>query len=140
MVFRKRNVTYIVIIVLVNNYVVGYLAWRIITGRHKDITLSFMRVGHTRCLVDGHFGLIKKIYRQCDTDTLSQMCDVVKRSSTNNVPQLFDWEWRQWDAFFPKFFKRIPLITKYQHFYFLHHDLLCSFARHGTQMKLRLGY
>ena len=61
----------------VNNYVTGYLAWRIIKGKHQETTLSFMRVGHTRCLVDGHFGLIKKIYHQSDTDTPSQMADVV---------------------------------------------------------------
>ena len=59
-----------------SNYVTGYLAWRIIKGKHQEITLSFMRVGHTRCLVDGHFGLIKKIYRQSDTDTLSQMAEL----------------------------------------------------------------
>lgn len=43
-----------------NSCVVGYLAWRIITEKNQEITLSFRRVGHTRCLVDGHFGLIKK--------------------------------------------------------------------------------
>lgn len=42
-----------------NNYVMGYLAWRTITKKHEEITLSFMRVGHMRCFVDGHFGLIK---------------------------------------------------------------------------------
>ena len=88
-----------------------------------------MRVGHTRCLVDGHFGLIKKIYRQCDTDTLSQMCNVVKRSSTNIVPQLFDWEWRQWDAFFPNIFKQILLITKYQYFRFFSSSPTTVFVR-----------
>ena len=101
-----------------NNSVAGYLAWRTITGKHQEITLSFMRVGHTRCLVDGHFGLIKKIYRQSDTDTLDQMAEVVQRSTVNNVAQLYSWEWREWDQFFPKMFKHIPLITKYQHFRF----------------------
>ena len=61
-----------------NNYVIGYLAWRTITGKHQEVTLSFMHVEHTRCLVDGHFGLIKRIYRQSDTDTLSQMAEVVQ--------------------------------------------------------------
>ena len=42
-----------------------------------------MRVGHTRCLVDGHFHLVKKIYFQSDTDTLAQMAEVVQRCSTN---------------------------------------------------------
>ena len=96
----------------------GYLVWRTITGKNKDITISFMRVGHTRCLVDGHFGLIKKIYRQSDTDTLAQMGEVVQRSSTNNIAQLCLWEWRDWDSFIKKLFKRIPSITKYQHFRF----------------------
>lgn len=101
-----------------NNYVTGYLAWRVIRGKHQEIVLSFMRVGHTRCLVDGHFGLIKKIYRQSDTDTLQQMADVVERSSTNNSAQLYDWQWRDWDSFFKTLFRKIPLITKYQHFRF----------------------
>ena len=101
-----------------NNYVVGYLAWHIITGKHWDITLSFMRVGHTRCLVDGQFGLIKKLYRQCDTDTLTQIAEIVQRSSTSNIPQLFEWQWCEWDSFSPSFLKKIPLITKHQHFRF----------------------
>ena len=75
-----------------NNYVVGYLAWRVLKQKHNNITLSFMRVGHTRCLVDGHFGLIKKIYRQSDSDTLKQISQVVNRSSFNNVAQIFDWQ------------------------------------------------
>ena len=101
-----------------NNYVTGYLAWRVMKNKHQQITLSFMRVGHTRCLVDGHFGLIKKIYRQSDTDTLAQMAEVVQRSSTNNFAQLYEWQWRKWDEFFSKHFRKIPLITKYQHFRF----------------------
>ena len=35
----------------------------VLTGKHTPIHLSFMEVGHTRCLVGGHFGLIKKLYR-----------------------------------------------------------------------------
>ena len=41
------------------------------TGLHEDFQLSFMVVGHTRCLVDGCFGLIKQRYRQADCDTLT---------------------------------------------------------------------
>ena len=40
-------------------YVIVYLLWKILTGKHKKITLSFMCVGHTCCMVDGNFGLIK---------------------------------------------------------------------------------
>ena len=60
--------------------------------------------------MDGHFGLIKKIYRQSVTDTLDQMAQVVSRSSANNIPQLYDWQWREWDVFF---FLRKSNITKY---------------------------
>ena len=95
-----------------NNYVTGYLAWRIVKGKHQEITLSFMRVGRTRCLVDGHFSLIKKIYRQSDTDTLSQMADVVQRSSTNNVAQLYDGSGTIGILFFQSFSNesRIPAL------------------------------
>ena len=50
-----------------------------------------MRVGHTRCLVDSHFGLIKKLYRQSDTETLEQLAALVECSSTNNFAQMYNW-------------------------------------------------
>ena len=34
-----------------NRFVIGYFAWQVITGKHTQIHLSFMEVGHTRCLV-----------------------------------------------------------------------------------------
>ena len=43
-----------------NKFVNGYFAWQVLTGKHTQIYSSFMGVGHTRCLVDGHLGLIKK--------------------------------------------------------------------------------
>ena len=41
-----------------NRTILAYFAWRILTGRHKKITLSFMIAGNTHCLVDGCFGLL----------------------------------------------------------------------------------
>ena len=99
-----------------NRYVIGYLAWRVITGKHQEITLSFMEVGHTRCLVDGHFGLIKKMYRRLDCDTMQHIEEAVRRSSTNNIPQLYTWEWRNWDHFINSLFKAVTGIRKYHHF------------------------
>ena len=61
-----------------NRFVLGYFAWRIITGKHEQLCISFMEVGHTRCLVDGHFGLIKKIYHAMDCDTVQHLADVTK--------------------------------------------------------------
>lgn len=72
----KISVTYMPIIVsdkIKTVYLIGYLAWRVIAGLHKHITLSFMRVGHTRCMVDGNFGLIKRVYRHGDIDAMLQL-------------------------------------------------------------------
>lgn len=101
-----------------NRFVIGYFAWRIITGQHKQLSLSFMEVGHTRCLVDGHFGLIKKMYRRMDCDTVQHLADATNLSSMNNKPQLFPWEWRAWDNFINSLFKAVPNVTKYHHFRF----------------------
>ena len=87
-----------------NRFVLAYLAWRVITGLHQDITLSFMRVGHTRCLVDGNFGLIKQCYRSADVDTVAQLSQVVSKSSQTNTPQMFPWEWREWDQMLSQLF------------------------------------
>ena len=62
------------------NYVIEYLAWRITTGKHQEITLLFMGVGHTRCLVDGHFGLIRSTANLIQTPS-SQMAEVVTQLS-----------------------------------------------------------
>ena len=35
-----------------NNIIVGYLLWRMLTGLHDNITLSFMIAGHTKLLPD----------------------------------------------------------------------------------------
>ena len=101
-----------------NRTVIGYLAWRIICGLNPAITLSFMQVGHRRCYVDGNFGLIKKFYRSSDIDTVQQLEAMVNNSSKNNIAQMYNWEWREWDTTLDEFFKPIKGITKYQHFLF----------------------
>ena len=35
-----------------NNCMLQYLCWRVITGRHTQITLSFLLVGHTKFAPD----------------------------------------------------------------------------------------
>ena len=72
--------------------------------------LSFMEVGHSRCLVDG---LIKKMYRRLDCDTMQHLEETVRRSSRN---QLYTWEWRNWDQFINSLFKAVTGIRKYHHF------------------------
>ena len=45
-----------------NAIMVQYLLWRVMTGQHKEITLSFMIPGHTKFSPDWCFGLLKKKY------------------------------------------------------------------------------
>jgi len=101
-----------------NKTVMAYLCWRVLVGLEEDIMLSFMVVGHTRCTVDGGFGVIKKKFRASDTDTVSQLVQLVDSSGHRNSPAFFDWEWRCWDDFLKKDFKKVDGITSYQHFQF----------------------
>ena len=39
-----------------NNAMIHYLAWRVMSGLHKNITLSFLVVGHTKFAPDWCFG------------------------------------------------------------------------------------
>ena len=75
-----------------NRYVLSYLMWRVLSGRNKTITLSFMCVGHIRCMVDGNLGLIKELYRCSDVDTVRQLSGIVGCSSKTNVSQLLGVE------------------------------------------------
>ena len=76
-----------------SRFVLGYLAWRVITGKHREITFSFTEVGQTRCLVDGHFGLIKKMIRRMDCDTPEHVAEACRKSTKSNIPQLSGWQW-----------------------------------------------
>jgi len=106
--------------------VIGYLAWRCMVGLHEEIQLSFMIAGHTRCLVDGCFGLIKQKYRRSDCDTLEQLQKVVDDSATVNVAQLYQeptssrssFKWHDWVSFLDERFEPIAGIRSLQHFRF----------------------
>ena len=86
-----------------NKSVVAYLCWRCIVGLHKEITYTFMPAGHTRCQVDGFFGLVKQKYRRSNSNTLEHLRDVVNSSSISNFAQLYAdpetganyFDWRQ---------------------------------------------
>ena len=104
-----------------NKTVVAYLAWRCLKGLHTKITLSFMIAGHTRCLVDGCFGLLKRKYRRSDCFTMEQLADVVDQSAAPNVAQLIPGSgvtWREWDTFLVTDFRKVPQIRAMHHFEF----------------------
>ena len=52
-----------------NNALLQYMIYRVLTGLHDKITLSFLIVGHTKFSPDGYFGLIKRHYRRSQVYT-----------------------------------------------------------------------
>ena len=104
-----------------NISVIAYLAWRVMTGLHEKISLSFMTAGHTRYLVDGCFGLLKQSYRRNDIYTLNQLADVVNSSAGCNTSYVLsdnDLLWSGSDDWLADFFKPIKGIRKLHHFVF----------------------
>ena len=79
-----------------------------------------MVVGHTRCLVDGHFGLLKRLYRRHDIFTLPQLLAVAEASANTNYGHLVDGSetWREWDTFLGQFFHLVKGVRKILHFRF----------------------
>ena len=108
-----------------NNPVIQYLMYRVMTGKHKSINLSFMLVGHTKFSPDGYFGLIKKRYRRSKIYTYDHLVDVINLSTTggfNTCQRYRDsqgrevFQFRKWSTWLGKIFKKLPEITRYQHF------------------------
>lgn len=108
-----------------NNAVIQYLMYRVMTGRHKSVTLSFMLVGHTKFSPDAYFGLIKMRYRRSKVYTYDHLLDVIDSSTTGNfnISQAYrdkhgreNFQFRKWSSWLGKIFKELPGITNYQHF------------------------
>jgi len=109
-----------------NNAMIQYLAWRVLTGKHKRITYSFMVAGHTKFSPDGFFGLFKLKLKNSEVDDLEDLVNVVE-SSTNgyNIAQtIYDENderkvfFNSWTEYLKNFFKPLPNILKYHHFIF----------------------
>ena len=108
-----------------SNAMIQYLLWRVLTGRHKKVTLSFLLAGHTKFACDWGFGLIKCKFRKTVVNCLKDIGDVVESSSVVNMSQLcasqdgtgivpvYDWT-----NFLNTFCYRLPNILSYHHFYF----------------------
>ena len=65
-----------------------YLAWRVLVGLHKTITISFLIVGHTKFAPDWCFGLLKQKFRKTKVDCLDDIAKVVQGSAEVNEVQL----------------------------------------------------
>ncbi len=107
-----------------NNALIQYLMYRVLTGLHTNIELSFLVVGHTKFSPDGYFGLIRHRYRRSKIYTYEQLVKVIEESSPNkhNVCQLYSDNnqptvvYRNWSDWLAQYFKVIPGITSYHHF------------------------
>ena len=106
-----------------NQYVLAYLMWRVITGRHKAISLNFLITGHTKFAPDWCFGLLKQKFRKKLVSSLKEMEATVRRSTLQevNIAQLVgDGTWCDWQAFLVPFSKAVKGIKQYHHFSFTH--------------------
>ena len=112
-----------------NRFMMYYLMWRVLTGLHHEIKLSFLIVGHTKFAPDWCFGLAKQCYRRSQVSSLDDIANTVARSSVVNVPQLvgtLDGDLfvptYNWSEFFEDHVIKTALkgITKFQHFRFSH--------------------
>ena len=109
-----------------NNNVLQYLLYRVLTGLHDRIELSFLVVGHTKFSPDGYFGLIRRRYRRSQVYTYDQLARLINASSHNGhnkcqryresdklSPEII---YRDWSSWLFRYFKKLLGITSYQHF------------------------
>ena len=47
-----------------NRFMIYHLMWRVMTGLHKEIQLSFLLVGHTKFAPDWYFCLFKQLFKK----------------------------------------------------------------------------
>ena len=98
--------------------------WRVMTGRHTNITYSFLVVGHTKFSPDWCFGLFKRLFKRTKVDCMADIAEIVDRSAVCNTPQLVHTENTEivptfdWGSFLLPHFSKITNIKRYHHFRF----------------------
>ena len=108
-----------------NATMVQYLLWRVMTGLHSEITLSFMVPGHTKFSPDWCFGLLKKRYRRTKVGGLSDLVRVVNESAAVNIAQPTALEdgsvvvkTYNWQDYFATYCTKVAGIKKLHHLRF----------------------
>ena len=64
-----------------NNTMMQYLRWRVLTGLHHNINISFVVIGHTKFAPNGCFGMLKRALRRTEVSSLADIEQVVQSSS-----------------------------------------------------------
>lgn len=104
-----------------------YLMWRILTGLHEEIKISFLPVGHTKFSPDWCFGLLKRQYRRTKVGCLDDIVAAVNVSADPNHAQLVGSQdgtsivqMFNWSEFFEEYTIKTALkgITQMHHFSF----------------------
>ena len=102
-----------------------YLAWRVLTGLHQAVKLSFMLVGHTKFAPDWCFGLFKQKYRRTYISSLDDVANTVNSSADVNIAQLVGTQSGEpvvntynWNRFLGEHFRSVPHLKKFHHFSF----------------------
>lgn len=109
-----------------NNCLIQYLMYRILSGLHSTIELSFLVAGHTKFSPDSHFGLIRQRYRRSQIYTYEQLAKVIEASTPNEYNHCHRVQgnndshnkviYRDWTSWLSKYFTTVPKITNYHHF------------------------
>ena len=122
-----------------NATMVQYLLWRVMTGQHKEVTLSFMVVGHTKFSPDWCFGLLKKKYRRTKVGGLTDLVSVVNESASVNVAQLNGSEdgsvivpTYDWQEYFATYCTKVKGIKKLHHLRFDSASPGCVFVKESA--------
>lgn len=108
-----------------NNALIHYLMYRVLSGLHTNIEMSFLIVGHTKFSPDSHFGLIKQRYRRSQIYTYEQLAETIEASAHagyNYCHRFHQKErqreivYRDWSDWLSSYFNQIKGITSYHHF------------------------
>ncbi len=98
-----------------------------LSGRHNEITISFLVVEHTKFAPDWCFGLLKRLYRRSRVGSIRSIAEVVDNSADCNFSQRVSAEdgsvivtTYDWTDFFSTKLRKIIGIKKYCHFHFSH--------------------
>ncbi|XP_041373710.1 LOW QUALITY PROTEIN: uncharacterized protein LOC121386766 [Gigantopelta aegis] len=110
-----------------NSVMMWYLLWRVLTGRHRSVKISFLLTGHTKFSCDWCFGLVKRLFRKTEVNCLAEISEVVNASSNVNIAQLCGHESGEvivdtfdWTHYLGTYFRKLVGIKKYHHLTF--HD------------------
>ena len=121
-----------------------YLMWRVLAGLHKEITISFLLVGHTKFSPDWCFGLFKQLYHKTKVVSIHDIAEVVKQSASVNHTQLigeYDGTTHvktyHWNSIFESHTIQTSLkgISKMHHFRFTSDHPGCVFVKNSSDEK-----